>query len=140
MQAGEGGVTGGWGGAVVGAKVDLACPADYLGAGPETLAEIAGGRHPFAETLKGAERPAIIVGMGALARADGAAVLATARAIADECKLAREGWNGFNVLHTAAARVGGLDLGFVPGERSEEHTSELLSLMRISYAVFCLKK
>ncbi len=29
--------------------------------------------------------------------------------------MVREGWNGFNVLHTAAARVGGLDLGFVPG-------------------------
>src|SRR3546814_9817362 len=27
-----------------------------------------------------------------------------------------------------------------PGSRSEEHTSELQSLMRISYAVFCLKK
>src|SRR3546814_3076652 len=29
---------------------------------------------------------------------------------------------------------------FRPGDRSEEHTSELQSLMRISYAVFCLKK
>ena len=29
--------------------------------------------------------------------------------------MVRDGWNGFNVLHTAAARVGGLDLGFVPG-------------------------
>src|SRR3546814_7923698 len=29
---------------------------------------------------------------------------------------------------------------FYPGKRSEEHTSELQSLMRISYAVFCLKK
>src|SRR3546814_4807955 len=48
----------------------------------------------------------IIVGMGALARADGAAVLATARAIADECKLAREGWNGFNVLRSEERRVG----------------------------------
>ena len=28
----------------------------------------------------------------------------------------KEGWNGFSVLHTAAARVGALDLGFVPGE------------------------
>src|SRR3546814_3831192 len=28
----------------------------------------------------------------------------------------------------------------ITGERSEEHTSELQSLMRISYAVFCLKK
>src|SRR3546814_4127444 len=33
----------------------------------------------------------------------------------------------------------GIDL-VAPGERSEEHTSELQSLMRISYAVFCLKK
>src|SRR3546814_5663443 len=30
--------------------------------------------------------------------------------------------------------------GLRPGQRSEEHTSELQSLMRISYAVFCLKK
>src|SRR3546814_3253936 len=30
--------------------------------------------------------------------------------------------------------------GFFPEMRSEEHTSELQSLMRISYAVFCLKK
>src|SRR3546814_4620732 len=32
------------------------------------------------------------------------------------------------------------DIGRVSVERSEEHTSELQSLMRISYAVFCLKK
>src|SRR3546814_10035868 len=32
-----------------------------------------------------------------------------------------------------------LDLSRTHGERSEEHTSELQSLMRISYAVFCLK-
>src|SRR3546814_7173157 len=31
-------------------------------------------------------------------------------------------------------------LGVAPAPRSEEHTSELQSLMRISYAVFCLKK
>src|SRR3546814_6982651 len=30
--------------------------------------------------------------------------------------------------------------GTLPAKRSEEHTSELQSLMRISYAVFCLKK
>src|SRR3546814_10341761 len=36
----------------------------------------------------------------------------------------------------------GFGIGFMstPTERSEEHTSELQSLMRISYAVFCLKK
>src|SRR3546814_8428681 len=35
---------------------------------------------------------------------------------------------------------GTVDESLVTGERSEEHTSELQSLMRISYAVFCLKK
>ena len=53
--------------------------------------------------------------MGALARADGAAVLALARELADKLGAVREDWNGFAVLHTAAARVGGLDLGLVPG-------------------------
>src|SRR3546814_16498537 len=34
----------------------------------------------------------------------------------------------------------GVELAVLAEERSEEHTSELQSLMRISYAVFCLKK
>ena len=64
-----------------------------------------------AEKLKAAKNPLVIVGMGALAREDGAAVLALARSLA----VVRDDWNGFAVLHTAAARVGGLDLGLVPG-------------------------
>ncbi|HME92039.1 MAG TPA: molybdopterin-dependent oxidoreductase, partial [Myxococcaceae bacterium] len=39
-----------------------------------------------------------------------------ARQLAEAYGFVRDDWNGFNVLHTAAARVGGLDLGFVPGE------------------------
>src|SRR3546814_6461699 len=44
-----------------------------------------------------------------------------------------------------SARIDNIDLtmqvnGIAAGTRSEEHTSELQSLMRISYAVFCLKK
>jgi NADH-quinone oxidoreductase subunit G len=57
----------------------------------------------------------LIVGQGALARPDGAAVLGLARKLAESAGLVRDDWNGFNVLHTAAARVGGLDLGFLPG-------------------------
>jgi NADH-quinone oxidoreductase subunit G len=109
-------LTGNMVGAVVGPPVDLTWPTEHLGAGPETLARIADGSHPFAGRLRSAARPAIIVGMGGLARTDGTAVLATARRIADGCGLVKDGWNGFNVLHTAAARVGGMDLGFVPGE------------------------
>jgi len=101
---------------LIGEQRSLGYKYSYLGAGPETLREVAEGNHAFAETLRQASRPMLIVGMGALARADGAAVLATARALAETHGLLKDGWNGFNVLHTAASRVGGLDIGFLPGE------------------------
>jgi NADH dehydrogenase/NADH:ubiquinone oxidoreductase subunit G len=43
-------------------------------------------------------------------------VLSLAAKAAEVLGAAKDGWNGFGVLHTAAARVGALDLGFVPGE------------------------
>jgi NADH-quinone oxidoreductase subunit G len=98
--------------AVIGANLDLTYPYDYLGAGAQTLADVAEGRHPFAEVLKNAKAPILILGSGAVARADGAAI----QALAAKIDVAREGWNGFNFLHRAAGRVGALDLGFVPGE------------------------
>ncbi|MBL8700468.1 MAG: NADH-quinone oxidoreductase subunit G [Alphaproteobacteria bacterium] len=101
--------------AAIGPQLDLTYKFDYLGAGPGTLAELADGKLAFAEILKGAKAPMMILGQGALARADGAAVLALARRAADGLGLIKDGWNGFNVLHTAAARVGALELGFVPG-------------------------
>jgi NADH-quinone oxidoreductase subunit G len=101
--------------AAVGPKVDLGYRHQHLGADAATLKAIADGAHPFAQTLKDAKHPMVIVGQGALARDDGAAVLALARKIAEVSGAVIEGWNGFNVLHTAAARVGGLDLGLLPG-------------------------
>ena len=98
--------------AAIGPALDLTFPAQMLGDGPKTLAQIAAGTHPFAQKLKDAKAPMIVLGQGALARPDGAAVYAAARKLGELCQ--REGWNGFNVLHTAAARVGGLDLGLVP--------------------------
>jgi NADH-quinone oxidoreductase subunit G len=100
---------------LVGRPVDLTYAVERLGAGPETLQEIAAGKGAFAETLRAAERPMLILGMAALARPDGAAILNLARRVAETYGLVGDDWNGFNVLHTAAARVGGLELGFVPG-------------------------
>ena len=108
-------VAGGFRVGMVGEAADLTYRYDHLGAGPQTLKEIADGTHPFCEVLKAAERPMLIVGQGALARDDGAEVLTVARSIADATGMIAGDWNGFNVLHTAAARVAGLDLGFVPG-------------------------
>jgi len=106
---------GGFAIASVGPEADLTYRHQNLGNDPALLGEIASGAHPFAEVLKKAERPMLILGQGALTRADGGAVLGLARRIAEACGMVKDGWNGFNVLHTAAARVGGLDLGFVPG-------------------------
>ena len=65
--------------------------------------------------LRDAKQPMIIVGQAALARPDGAAVLAASWRLAASVGALTPEWHGFNVLHTAAARVGALDLGFVPG-------------------------
>jgi NADH-quinone oxidoreductase subunit G len=100
---------------VIGEAADLTYKYDHLGTSADVLAKIADGSHPVAAALKNAKKPMLILGMAALTRADGAAILAAAKAVADTCGLVKDGWNGFNVLHTAAARVGGLDLGFVPG-------------------------
>ncbi|MEQ9555234.1 MAG: NADH-quinone oxidoreductase subunit NuoG [Rhodospirillales bacterium] len=102
--------------AAVGPAVDLSYPVEWLGEGPDVLAQIAAGSRPFADILKSAERPMIIVGSGAMARPDGAAVLGLARQVAEAVGAVTADWNGFNVLQRAASRVGGLDLGFVPGE------------------------
>ncbi|WP_404378915.1 NADH-quinone oxidoreductase subunit NuoG [Caenispirillum salinarum] len=101
---------------LVGQAVDLTYKYDHLGTGPATLQELVDGKHSFVEVLKGAKKPMIIVGTGALMRDDGAQVLGAARKLADAVGAVTEDWNGFNVLHTAAGRVGGLDVGFVPGE------------------------
>jgi NADH-quinone oxidoreductase subunit G len=100
----------------IGATPDLTYPVEMLGAGPDSLADLVPGGSGFFQTMKDADRAAIIVGMGALARPDGRAILSATRNIAVQTDMIDEDWNGFNVLHTAAARVGGLDLGFVPGD------------------------
>jgi NADH-quinone oxidoreductase subunit G len=98
---------------LIGERADLTYPYSYLGAGPQTLSDVASGTHEFGAVLKRADHPLVIVGMAGLARPDGAAVAALAARAAQGS--AKEGWNGYSVLHTAAARVGALDLGFVPG-------------------------
>lgn len=102
-------VAGGMRVGVIGEAVDLTYPVTHLGAGP---ADFAAG----AEFLKGAAKPMVILGRGALARADGAAVLAAAWELAKGAEALREDWHGFNLLHQFGGQVAALDLGFVPGE------------------------
>ena len=109
---------GGFAVALIGERADLTYPYEWAGANPAAIAA-------YVKTAKAqaGDRPMVIVGQGALARADGAAVLAAAAKAAADLGAVSEGWNGFNVLHTAAARVGGLDIGFVPGEGGKDAVS-----------------
>src|SRR5215831_12526525 len=63
---------------LIGERADLTYPYEYLGAGPQTLSDVATGAHAFGSVLKQADRPLVIVGMGALARPDGAAIASLA--------------------------------------------------------------
>ena len=103
---------------LLGVPAELTYRYEHLGNDPRTLGALAAGEHGFAEVLREAERPMLILGMGALTRADGGAILEAALRLAEATGIVGGpgGWNGFNILHTAAARVGGLDLGFVPRE------------------------
>jgi NADH-quinone oxidoreductase subunit G len=99
---------------VIGPKAELTYAYDYLGAGPDTLGDIA--RHSFAEEMRKAERPLLLIGSAAFVRADGAAIASLAAKAAHDLGAVKDGWNGYGVLHSAASRVGAFDLGFVPGE------------------------
>jgi NADH-quinone oxidoreductase subunit G len=101
--------------AVIGEQADLRYKYEYLGSGAETLADLANGSLKFLSVLKKAQNPIVIIGQGALSRADGASVLGLAAKIAADTGALSAEWNGFGVIHTAASRVGALDIGFVPG-------------------------
>jgi NADH-quinone oxidoreductase subunit G len=97
---------------LVGAPADLRYRHEHLGEGAAAMTGLRDRDSEFVKLLKGAERPALVIGQGALRDP---ATLAAIADLAGALGVVREGWNGWNVLHTAAARVGGLDLGFVPG-------------------------
>jgi len=96
----------------IGEKRDLTYPVTWIGAGPDSLTGLDAA---VRDVLAAAKRPLIVVGQGALARPDGLAVLSAAAKLAVDVGAVSEEWNGFAVLHTAASRVGALDLGFTPG-------------------------
>ena len=87
----------------LGPEVDLTYPVTQLGDDAGLLGDLP---KAIIDALTKAERPAMIVGMG------GVASLAAVHALAAKHDLVRDGWNGVNLLHTAASRVGALDIGF----------------------------
>ncbi|EGF90608.1 NADH dehydrogenase quinone, G subunit [Asticcacaulis biprosthecium C19] len=108
---------------VIGQAVDLTYDYTHVGVGPKALKDFK--KNAFRDVMKNAQRPAILVGSGAVAGDDGAAVLREVAEIADACGVVKDGWNGFNIVHAAASRVAGLDLGFVPVGEAIDATAML---------------
>jgi len=94
---------------LIGPWWDTTYPATHLG---DDAGVIEALPEDVASVFANAARPAIIIGGGALAKGG----LASGLAFAATFNLVRDGWNGFNVLHFAAARMAGLMLGYAqPG-------------------------
>ncbi|KAI3438458.1 hypothetical protein D9Q98_000887 [Chlorella vulgaris] len=104
--------------AAVGEAYDLTYPVEQLGEGADTLDKLLKNGSEYLKRFKGASRPMVIVGAGVLQRADRDAVLQKVHKLVEKADVVREGWNGFNVMHDAAARVAALDLGFLPSPRA----------------------
>jgi NADH-quinone oxidoreductase subunit G len=117
---------------VVGEKADLTYDYNYLGAGPESLQQFV----DHAAISK--EKPMIIVGQGALARSDGAAILAMVYKACAAMGVIKDGWNGFNILHTAAGRVGALDVCTLPGDGGMNTTQMLAAAAKKNMDVLFL--
>jgi NADH-quinone oxidoreductase subunit G len=99
--------------------VDLTYRHEHLGDGPAALRALLDGSHPSMEVLKAAKNPMVIVGRGALARADGLHVLAAAWQVAAAANALRPDWHGFNLLHLFGGQVGALEIGFLPGPQGK---------------------
>jgi NADH-quinone oxidoreductase subunit G len=89
----------------LGPEVDLGVPVEWIGNDLKLLAKLPDA---VSQAFAKAERPAVIVGPGAL----GAGALGAALALVSPLGLIRDGWNGFNVVHTSASRMASLVLGY----------------------------
>ncbi len=105
--------------AVIGDQADLTYDYTYLGNGFSALTDLVAGKGSFAEKWAKATKPIVIVGEGAVSHGAAGSKQIGRDVIALASKLVVgenvvQGWNGFALLHNAAGRVGGLDIGFVP--------------------------
>ncbi|WP_076071093.1 NADH-quinone oxidoreductase subunit NuoG [Sphingomonas montana] len=90
----------------IGEPVDLTYPVTWLGNDAALLGDLP---QAVTDAFGGAERPAVIVGGGAL-KIDG--LQAATLALVETLDLIKPDWNGYNVLHMAASRMAGLMLGY----------------------------
>jgi len=116
--------------ALIGNKLDLTYPYKYLGNNPWILKQITDGDHPLCKDLKKAKKPMLIFGEHLTTQTDFEAYEYFMAKLLNQYNYLGKNWNGYNILHTAASRVGGLDIGFVPNDKSMD-TNQILQKCEI---------
>jgi len=105
--------------AMIGEACDLNYPVEGLGDTPADIETFMKSKTGFAKLFKSAKKPLLIAGMSCFQREDGLAIQHKLYQLAEKFKLIKDDWNGFNVLHQAAGRVGALTVGFTPKKKSD---------------------
>ncbi len=100
--------------AVIGDNCDLTYKYNYLGDEIKVINELIKGKNDFAKILKNSHKPMLIVGDKVISGSEGKEFLALIYELVEALAFVKDGWNGFNLIHSAASLVAGLDLGFVP--------------------------
>ncbi|MCT4635220.1 MAG: NADH-quinone oxidoreductase subunit NuoG [Rickettsiales bacterium] len=118
--------------ALLGTKADLTYEYEYLGEELNTLEDILKGKHPIAKQVKEAKKPMLILGSQVISLDDGTEIITLCKLIAEKYNFIQEDWNGFNILQRAAARVGALDIGFVPGDKGY-NVEQILEKTKLVY-------
>lgn len=118
---------------LVGPQVDLTYEYDYLGDSANVLEKLLDGTHPYSSFLAEAKRPMIVLGSGALQRADNSALFSLASRLSQkicEQNKCESDWRVFNVLHRLASQVAALDIGYKAGVESiKQQKPKLLFLL-----------
>ena len=97
---------------LIGSKVDLTYDYNHLGENPNVLNELKNGANGFADRLRQARKPMVILGAGALVRPDSKAIYKATLQLVKEIGGFGAQWNGFNVLFHQASRLAALAMGF----------------------------
>lgn len=105
--------------AAIGVEEDLTYSYQNLGNDIALLNDILDGKNAFAEVLKNAKKPMLILGSDAVSRADGAAVLSVCQQIAEKYNLTQDDFNGFNFLAKSTGLINGLEVGFDGSETAQ---------------------
>ncbi len=106
---------------LIGELSELTYPYEHIGTGPKDI-------ESFAKKKLKAKKPMMIIGADVFARDDALAIHAMLHKAAEKIGVVTDKWNGFNLLHKAASRVGGLDIEFLPQEeKGGKHFNEIIA-------------